>query len=187
MPIEPSITQGSPVGGAVTVDPFESADRGARYRGRLETAALPRLAELVTVVDGVDVVLAFSRDDERRCEVNGQASFAAEVDCHWCLEPVDVVVTAEINLYVVASDKEASELGGIHDTHLLEEGTTTSIVALIQDDLILALPSRACTDETCPKRPEVTFPAHDAETQDQAKPFEILAALKNSGQIRSDQ
>ena len=185
MPTEPSVSVGVAAGTPV-VDPFEMADRCADFGGRIPAVAFARLRELLEGVDDVDVELRFSRNAEGRCEVVGHASFAGKANCHWCLEPVDVFVTAEVNLYVVASEIEASELGGAHDTHLLEEGSTTPIVALIEDDLILALPSRACTDEACPRRPEVAFPADDAEAQDQEKPFEILAKLKDSGQIRSE-
>jgi uncharacterized metal-binding protein YceD (DUF177 family) len=189
MPVEPSVPNGDAAriaAGTPTVDPFEMADRGARFLCQLEPAAFVRLNELVNAVDDVDVELTFSRDHDGHCRVDGQASFAAQVECHWCLEPVAVAIAADIGICVAGSDTEANELGGAFDTHVLDDGTTTSIVTLIEDDLILALPSRACTEEDCPRRPEVTFPADDAETKDQAKPFEVLAALKSSGQTRSD-
>ena len=56
---------------------------------------------------------------------------------------------------------------------------TLDVAELIEDELLLALPMRACVEERCANRPPLEYgPAVEA---DQDNPFAVLSELKQRG------
>jgi uncharacterized protein len=162
------------------------ARKGGQFSGEIPLAAFPRLKSLVLGDGSVAVELGFTRDDEGRSRVRGRAVFAPTLLCQRCLEPVVRDLDVAIDLCVVRSEEQAAELAEQFDTFVLSDDDV-SIVDLVEDDLLLGLPSQVCKAyDACPNRPELHFPAGDSAVsneKDPAKPnpFGVLAGLKNRG------
>jgi uncharacterized protein len=168
------------------VSPHELARKRGLFNGEIPIAAFPRLSPLVLADTMVSVSLAFSRDDEGRTRVEGEARLMPTLQCQRCLEPVERALTVPIDLCVVTSDAQAAEVAEELEPYVLTEDDV-SIVDLIEDDLLLALPVQVCEEyEQCPRRPDLSYPADDgtgANETDPARPnpFGVLAGLKNRG------
>ncbi len=168
------------------VSPYELARKGGQFSGEIPLAAFPRLKSLVLGDGSVAIELGFTRDDEGRSRVRGRAVFAPTLQCQRCLEPVVRDLDVAIDLCVVRSEEQAAELAEQFDTFVLSDDDV-SIVDLVEDDLLLGLPSQVCKAyDACPNRPELHFPAADSAVsneKDPAKPnpFGVLAGLKNRG------
>jgi uncharacterized protein len=153
------------------------------FTGEIPIAAFPRLGPLVLGDASVSVKLAFTRDDKGRCRVVGQVTLAPTLQCQRCLEPVERGLDVRIDLCVVTSDAQAAEIADELEAFVLSEDDV-SIVDLIEDDLLLALPSQVCESyDECPNRPDLSYPADDAGSNEmepaRPNPFGVLAGLKN--------
>ncbi len=63
-----------------------------------------------------------------------------------------------IDLCVVTTDAQAAEVADEFDTFVLTDDEV-SIVELVEDDLLLALPAQVCKAyDACPNRPDLSFP-----------------------------
>jgi uncharacterized protein len=168
------------------VSPHELARKRGLFTGEIPIAAFPRLSPLVLADTTVSVSLAFARDDEGRTRVEGRAAWVPTLQCQRCLEPVERALNVPIDLCVVTTDAQAADVAGELDAFVLTEDAV-SIVELIEDDLLLALPIQVCEAyEECPRRPELAYPADDEngarETEPaRPNPFGVLAGLKNRG------
>ena len=166
------------------VYPHELARKHGRFTGEISIAAFPRLGAFVLGDGCASVDLNFARDDESRSRVRGSVRVLLELQCQRCLLPVERTLDVQIDICVVASDAQAYELANEIEPFVLDE-ESISIVELIEDDLLLALPSQVCVAyEDCPNRPQLSFPrasAPDKEVTKQARPnpFDVLAEMKN--------
>lgn len=100
------------------------------------------------------VDLDFSYDENGRVRVVGQAVAPAELVCYTCLQSQERDVTAKIDVCIVSSEREAKEIFADFDAVVLHDGTTT-IEELVEDDILLSVPTRVCSEgESCANRPQ---------------------------------
>jgi len=146
----------------------------------------------------VRVELEFRLDDESLAWVDGQASVAMSLLCNRCAEAVVFPLTARFEVCIVADDVVADTLADSRDV-LVASGPTISIVEIVEDELLLALPERLCLEEPCSRMPALAYPAaesvdtasgptgqtgqrvtsgSDSERADQDNPFAVLQGLK---------
>ncbi len=92
------------------VSPHELARKSGLFTGEIPIAAFPRLSALVLAGGSVSVKLAFTRDDEGRTRVVGEAALTPTLQCQRCLEPVQRTLDVPIDLCVVTSDAQAAEI-----------------------------------------------------------------------------
>ena len=165
------------------VSPHELARTRGRFVGEIAIDAFPRLRSLVLGDGFVSVDLRFTRDDKGRSIVEGPVAVSVVLECQRCLEPVRRDVGVNLSLCLVRSDAQAAEIDGIEPFILSDD--EVSIVDLIEDDLLLALPSQVCVAyDECPNRPALSYPADrdggvDDAAQKRPNPFGVLAELKN--------
>jgi len=164
------------------VSPHELARAGGRYVGEVAITAFPRLSGLVAGGGVVALALEFRRDERARTVVEGSARMPLTLQCQRCLESVRQVVDVQVRLCVVGSEAQAAELIDEVDAFVLS-GDEVSIVELIEDDLLLALPSQICEAyDECPRRPEFDYPAAGGDVPSgSVNPFGVLAKLKAGG------
>jgi len=163
------------------VSPHELARKGGQFTGEIPFVAFQRLESLVGGCGVVAVALQFEQDDHGRSRVRGRASTAVTMDCQRCLEPVERRIVADIDLRVVGSEGEASETANEFEAFVWT-GDELSVVELIEDDLILALPNQVCEAyDACPKRPDLRYPREpaDGDEAQRANPFAALAEWQN--------
>jgi uncharacterized protein len=156
------------------VEPLALAERGAHLEGILDLARLTRLGrDLAHATGGVAVWLDFVRDEQGRPQVTGRIRATLALTCQRCLEPMEVPLDLEVGLGLLPSDADAQHLSpGIEPLLVGEE--PVSLVQLVEDELLLALPAvpmhppavcrgtAALAAGAAPGRPDSPFAALEA-------------------------
>lgn len=164
------------------IDPLLLADRNASVEGDLPLSICDRLAELLFDNTGyVEVMLHFARNG-RLAIIEGHVSAVLALKCQRCLEAVEWPVSSDIKLGIVSSLDQANSLPDGYDPLLILEEGKIPLKDIIEDELLLSLPSIPKHESNCmppnmSKNEPVTLPKI-AQLPTET-PFSILADLKN--------
>ena len=97
----------------------------------------------------VEIDLEFYLDGNKRSWMRGTAKVAGLLQCKQCLKHVQSVLFAEISACLMSTSEIEEEDISQFDVVEMEEGPM-SIVDLVEDDLIMSLPWKACrNDDEC--------------------------------------
>jgi len=129
----------------LSLDIAERLRSASTWRGTLPLAAFERFAETVAGGGDVEVAVRFEPDDVARARVTGTCGTRAEVVCAHCGCDVNVVVDCAVDFRLVASETQAQALLPDLETVVASEDRV-SVVALVEDDLLLNLPEAGCDD-----------------------------------------
>lgn len=156
------------------VDAIRLAGRDARITNVTPVSAMTRLTEMLADDAGlVESELAFAHDAGDHCVVEGRASATLDLMCQRCLGVLLVQVDAKLRVAVVADEAAAERLPDGMEPVLSTDGEVSPL-ALVEDELILALPIVAL-HENC-TAPVEAAPDVGAE---HSNPFAALKELKN--------
>ncbi|WP_456445573.1 YceD family protein [Thiolapillus sp.] len=162
------------------VDPRRLAEEGKTLSGSLPVDALPRLAALLQdTTPAALFTLRFGKDESRRSTVDLGVKAQLVLECQRCLSDMTLDVDAHTLLALVSGPTEAEQLPKDLDPLLLGEEEYLDIAALIEDELLLAIPAS-------PRHADVNCSIHVEEKQnppaeqEQDNPFAVLAKLKGS-------
>jgi len=123
------------------IDPCALARDHERLSGKLKCADLERLASLAHLATGeARYDLSFAPDDHGRPVVRGTVGVHVEMICQRCLEPMELEVSSGVRLVGVRSDDDAKALDRRFEPLLLTD-KGVSVVRLVEDELLLALPA----------------------------------------------
>lgn len=166
------------------LDPWRSAERGLAFSGVVPVRELPRLRDLLLVLEGeVGYQIRFERDERGRPQIRGRVTTELVVECQRCLRPLSLPVVAELRLVVVRALEEVCTLEDPFEPLLVESGLFSPL-ELIEEELLLALPHVPLhTDPDC-RAP--ALPGDDAALPEAVaapiggpeSPFAVLADLK---------
>lgn len=166
-------------------DPERLAAHGSGLVGTLGTDSMPRLRELLASNEPapVRVELRAQRDEARRLVLAGDAQAELALTCQRCMEPVKLEVNAAFALAVTADEEAARTLPVELDPLLLAPGDEVELAAMIEDELILALPPVPvhASVEDCGERARyghATDEKFNSGVQ-RENPFAVLKKLKN--------
>ena len=95
----------------------------------------------------VSLELEFGLDSSGRILVSGAAEVHAKLMCFLCMKLKTCTITSFIDTRLVHSEAEAQEIFAEFDAIVVPEGPIT-IQKLIEDDLLLSIPSRVCDDNS---------------------------------------
>ncbi len=162
-------------------------------RGSLAAADVPRLRETLDALTDIQVDLAFDLDASARPRVTGTAQASVRAECQWCLEPVELKLTAELRALIAVGEEQAQRWwADDQPEHILVVAKEQlDVAALVEDELLTALPSQLCVDATCERRPPAAFGPQERSEEsaiegERTRPFAAaLAALK--GAVRETQ
>ena len=167
-----------------------AADHGA-LTGAMPLSALPRLsADAVPQDDGQAAQVRWSAQGVQRALAGGgaetrlklQAATSLQLLCQRCLQPVTVALDVQPRLRFVGDEALAEELDADSEDDVLALGAPLDLQALIEDELILALPL-VPRHERCPQplpwSPEAS--SADGVPESAEHPFAALAALRRDG------
>lgn len=164
------------------IDAYSLADAGQTLSGPVAVKNLPRLQAAALAVEVVQAELCFSRDPAGRCLIAGTASAEVTQTCQRCMEPVNFPVETEFTLLVISSEQEAKQLPETlpgDPEPIIQERRLMDAAALVEDELLLALPlitrhddSLSCGPQT---RPE---PTKVPESVTENRPFQVLKDMK---------
>jgi DUF177 domain-containing protein len=165
-----------------TLDVRKAAVRGVSVSGALKPVDLPRFRPLLAADEGfVQAVLTFSRDEENRYLIHLALEAEVVVTCQRCLEPVCRSVASDNTLAVVWTDEQAAHLPR-HLEPLILENEACNLWALVEDELILALPPFSYHDtQECKKilaGYTAAGPEHEVAPASKPNPFNVLEQLK---------
>ncbi len=116
--------------------------------------------------------------------IKGKISTVLEMPCQRCLKAETVPFETNLEVVLVASDAQASQLQEGYDTWLVEE-QRLFLQDFIEDEILLALPLVIMHEkcEAVKELIEVTTETDDSshqecEAQEKANPFAVLKDLK---------
>ncbi len=163
------------------VDPWRVCEQGRNYVGAYALDELARLTPLLASSQGeAAFALRFGYDDEHRLLVAGRVEANLSLICQRCLQPMDLVARAVVALSPVRGLEEAARLPEELDP-LLVESDQLRLRDIVEDELIMAIPSIARHSESECRLMAEAETGEETERQHAANPFAVLASLKKSG------
>ena len=150
------------------IDGLAFARSAGVVRGRLDLESMPRLAQSGCSSVIVDFVLTGESNDRGKPGLKLAVDGSARLQCQRCLGDVDLPLRFEAWLELAPS--EADILAADDDVDRVLAGREMSVAALVEDEVLLALPM-------APKH-EQCRPAARADEGAEPSAFQALAALK---------
>lgn len=163
------------------IDPLLFAERRSALSGELKIAVLERLSDSVVDRGGsVSVGIEFGKEG-KRVVISGHIEGTVELECQSCLQMLAWPLDIDFKLAVVASLQEAKQLDDCEP--LMLDGDTISLNALIEDEILLALPDYPRHEHDClahNRSEDADYHATDSQIKVN-NPFSVLAKLKKTG------
>lgn len=159
------------------IDSVDFARNGKEIRGEIPMSALSRLCDMLAKSDGLltYIVRGYRENDSNMLEVSLQGTCV--LICQRCLGELNYSANLLSRLRLLPADRldEATE---DDDTDAIEAEAKLDVLALIEDELLLALPF-------APRHPEGECVPAVSDLKQKVSPFAALAGLKKSGYLRS--
>lgn len=160
------------------VDPFRLAGRGAVLSGALAVAEMPRLAALLAgPASEVAAELRFSRGAKGRSIVTGHLSGRLDLRCQRCLEPMPHDLDVDFEAILVESETDEAAVLEQGEPLLVVE-RSLSLVEMVEDEILLALPLAPLHGEGDRCRSAVPEFGPEDVREEKANPFAVLAGLR---------
>jgi len=149
------------------------------FEGSLPVSGLTRLVEVLAAPDGeVAYTVDFGRDEFGVAYVAIRANAPLTVTCQRTLEPFVLPVVIDTRLGLITDERDEAALPPGYEALLVEDDGRVAMAAVIEDELLLALP-------LVPVNPDSTLPeelvAPDEEPPSSGRtdnPFAVLGELK---------
>jgi len=167
--------------------------QGAHVSAAVPVSSLPRFVDLLSDQSGVvEVDLHFYLDDERIRMVAGHLCAQISVICQRCLDPMSIVIDADVRLGIVWSEDDSKRLPRNLDPLIVGE-ELVDLSDIVSEELILSFPSICYHDEeNC--RQSVGYacsdPNHpleeilvDTNRSGKENPFKVLEQLKPGNKV----
>lgn len=159
---------------------FAAHDRA--IEGIIPLALLPRVAAITqkqpVANDVAQLQLTFAEDAQRRVRVSGSVSASLTLQCQRCTRLFEQSVDAGIAGVVVADEQAAAGVPRA-DEPILADGDSLDVHALVEDELLLALPMVArCDDPQCRANYDTQPLSDQAQPKRKDNPFAVLDQLK---------
>lgn len=146
------------------------------FEGELPLAAMPRLASMLASDEGsCRYVIEFGRDEVGIDYADVRAGAGLTLTCQRTLQPFVHPVDVRQRLGLLRHEDDEAGLPGEYEAVLVPEDGGLNLQALIEDELILAIPAVPVAPGTMAVAQEWSPPQRE---QDASNPFAALAALK---------
>lgn len=150
--------------------------------GAVKITALKRMSDLVVTNDDVVTVEVGFAKQGKRAVITGSIKGTLQLICQSCLQALPWSLDISFRLGVVASTQDADKLE-VDCEPLLFNGETVSLIELIEDEILLALPDYPKHDYACTSVNSSKDADFDKHIQTQTNnPFSVLAKLKKTGE-----
>lgn len=163
----------------IRFNPDLMARDATRYRVEVPLAQFTRLRDLLHHDTGsVAATFGFSRRKDH-IVVSGRLETTYTLQCQRCLEPMQFPVDESFELVFVDSDAAAQRLPSEFDPVVLDDTGQIHIVDMLEDELLLHLPTIARHDDSvgCELAGGVEAQTGEPETARRDNPFEALKDL----------
>lgn len=158
------------------------ADSCSQIEGQISLSRFERLKESLLSDEGeVDITLSFGRNEKGLKTIHGTASVSVQMQCQRCLETSTQEIHTDIHLAVVKDESQLGESEADLEPFLTSE-EKVDVVALVEDDLLLAIPLVAYHSiEECVANGYQGSESETAEEEgEKSNPFAVLAELKKN-------
>lgn len=160
------------------IDPLALAEKRRQFKGSLPLSKMSGLHDVLLDREGEAVFELRFEKDGRFAVVTGFVRAELELQCQCCLEAVAWPVDCQVSLGVVRSIDEAGLLPEAYEPLLLE-GETMPLADIVQEELLLAIPSipqhgRCESAVRLKNKEQKDSPA----ASERPNPFAVLAELK---------
>ena len=169
----------------LSIEPAKAALKRMTYDGIIVKGNLSRLSEVAELLtDHVNVSIECGIDPQNLVVIQGTATASLELTCQRCGHGLKTDVKADFTYTPVRNAAKESEdpIPDAYDEIELDEYGSLSLVHLVEDELMLALPIVAMHEpEDCKLGDkDMTFGelAPEATEQEKPNPFEVLKKLK---------
>ena len=163
-------------------NPRKFAYAGVEIEGSIDSATMTRLADAVDSIGDLVARLVFSINEAGKMVVSGTVEAQLAQQCQRCLQTMPQArMCVEIMVAIVRDEEEVRNLPKALDPWLVPDDDA-DVYALIEDELLLALPVVAYHNEVCVEAALMSSgDAEDlAQETDKPNPFSVLSALKDS-------
>ena len=191
------------------IEPERMAETGRVLEGSLSLSKLKRLAPLLFTEEVLDqapgeisreqggeddqsgevvVKLVFGADAAGQLNVTGSFETDVKLQCQRCMQALDLHIAEKISLAIVYSNEQADELPSHYEPLVLsDEEELVSLPELIEDEILLALPSVPLHDpDECQLEETASVTGEAGQNQalnqsepQQKSPFAVLEKLRN--------
>ncbi len=168
----------------IHVAPLRLARDRVTMTGTLPASRFSRFEQSVDRVEGdIRAELDFHLDEEQRICVSGVLLAEVALVCQRCLQAYVQPLRCELHLALVRNEAELQHLPRAYEAVLVEREPVV-LVDLLEDDLILALPTVPHHEPDACKMPLASEGsgqkgAGDAPEEDRPNPFAVLRGLKD--------
>lgn len=123
------------------LNPWRIAAENGHLDGRLALAVLPRLTTALERTEGVvAIALTAGIDGQGTRFIKGFLQTEVTLTCQRCLGLLRLPLEVPVSLGLARDEAEIDRLPGEYEPLLIAEGDSLTIVDLIEDELLLALP-----------------------------------------------
>ncbi len=152
------------------IDSVDFARNGKELRGEMALSALSRLGDVLANSEGTLTYILRGRHDDGRDMLNVSLQGVCTLRCQRCLNELKYPVNTDSRLLLLPAD-ELDAFEEDDDVDAIEADSRLDVVALIEEELLLALPF-------APRHPEGECAPAVGDLQQKANPFAVLAGLK---------
>jgi uncharacterized protein len=158
------------------IDPKRLASQGTNLKGVVALAQMSRLGDMLCGIAQGEAKIdwLFALDDKLRTTINGRLQTQMTLLCQRCLQPMLYPVDVQVAL-IVQTEEQDDELTGYEP--IILNSTQVSLVKLIEDELILAIPIIA-KHTTCPSNDYQLDENISENNKIINNPFQVLSILK---------
>jgi len=167
------------------IEPLRLARSQRLLQGRLPLLRMPRLADSLEDDAGeIDVALKFDVDASGIAWMEGHLVGALSLCCQRCMQPLRMPIDITFKLAMIESESEIERLGEQYEPMLLDD-SLVSVVELVEDELLLALPivpkheTAQCNAGSLDDEIEERVAIVENEPEPRKNPFDVLADLKS--------
>jgi uncharacterized protein len=152
------------------IDSVDFARNGKEIRGEMAVSALSRLSDMLADSDGSLTYIVRGSHEEGRDILEVSLQGVCTLRCQRCLSELKYPVNLVSRLWLLPADK-LDEADEEDEMDAIEAESRLDVVALIEEELLLALPF-------APMHPEGKCAPATNDLQQKASPFAVLAGLK---------
>ncbi len=125
------------------IDPKRLAFQGTHLKGVVALTQMSLLGDMLCDIQGeAQIDWLFALDDKHRPTINGRVHAQITLLCQRCLKPMLYPVDVQVALLVLTEEQDYDDEPVGYEAITLN-GTQVSLVKLIEDELILAIPIMA--------------------------------------------
>ena len=135
--------------------------RKASVERSIPAEKMTRLRQECRELGDLQVKLSFDRDARYRVVVEGVIEATAKLPCHLCEEAVLHSLRTKFSATIATTEEQADYWSSGEENSDLNivviEAPRLDIVELVEDEILLDLPSQVCIDLNCVNRPTMVY------------------------------